>query len=290
MQLHRPRRSIGVALAAAAALLALCPSSPAGAEDPTDAATDPTGDPLTMVAIGDSQAAGPLVLNQNSWDCLRSDDNWPRVAADAVGAELTDVTCSGATTADLTDKRFGYIAPQLDAVAADTDIVTITIGANDLSLGTLVPSCFNPFPSPIGVSCKSWNKDTYDAQLVGVGERVAAAVDTVHAKAPAARVFLVSYYQYWGKTGCYPVDPVWSVDAVWIQSIFDRLNAKLASVAAGHGATYVDLSGPSKDHGVCAPIGQKWVEGLLPTSDAAPYHPNRLGYEHGGAIVAAAIR
>ncbi|KAA1421665.1 SGNH/GDSL hydrolase family protein [Nocardioides humilatus] len=278
MKPNRTRWSIGAALAAAAALLVATPTTAAQAEDP-----------LTMVAIGDSQAAGPLITSQNSWDCLRSDANWPHVAAQQLGASLTDVTCSGATTSDLTGKRFGYMAPQLDAVHADTDIVTVTIGANDLNLGTLVPSCMNPLPSPFGVSCKTWNADTYDAQLVGVGTRVAAAVQAIHQKAPAARVFLVGYYQYWGKSGCYPIDPIWSVDAAWLQSIFDRLNAKLATVAAANQATYVDLSTPSKDHGVCASQSQKWVEGLFPTSDAAPYHPNRAGMAAGGAIVAAAI-
>lgn len=278
MQRTRTRWTAVAALAAAAALTLAAPPTAADAEDP-----------LTMVALGDSQAAGPLITSQNSWDCLRSDANWPHVAARLVGAALTDVTCSGATTADLTGRRFGYLAPQLDAVKADTDVVTVTIGANDLSLGTLVPSCMNPFPAPFGVSCKTWNADTYDAQLVGVGERVAAAVQTIHQKAPAARVFLVGYYQYWGTSGCYPVDPIWSVDAAWLQSIFDRLNAKLAAVAAANGASYVDLSTPSKDHGVCASLSQKWVEGLVPTSDAAPYHPNRAGNAAGGAIVAAAI-
>lgn len=268
---------IGTILAAVSALLAVVPTA-ADAEDPP-----------TMVAIGDSQAAGPLILNQNSWDCLRSDANWPSVAAETIGAELTDVTCSGATTSDLTNRRFGYIAPQLDAVQPDTDIVTVTIGANDLNLGVVVPSCMNPFPAPVGVPCTTWQPDTYDAQLVGVGERVAAALQAIHQKAPGAEVYVVGYYHYWGRTGCYPVDPIWSVDAAWLQSIFDRLNARLANVAAANGATYVDLAGPSKDHGVCAPIGEKWVEGLIPTSDAAPYHPNRLGMQHGGAVVAQAI-
>lgn len=278
MQGTHKRWRISVTLAAAAALLVAAPTTAEAEEDP-----------LTMVALGDSQAAGPLIFNQNSWDCLRSDDNWPHVAAEQLGATLTDVTCSGATTADLTSKRFDYIAPQLDAVQADTDIVTMTIGANDLSLGTLVPSCFNPLPQPFGVSCQSWHKDTYDARLVSVGDKVAAAVAAIHQKAPSAQVFLVGYFQYWGKTGCYPIDPIWSVDAAWLQSVFDRLNATLASLAAANQATYVDLAGPSKDHGVCAAISQKWVEGLFPTSDAAPYHPNRLGMQHGGAIVADAI-
>ncbi|WP_374220812.1 GDSL-type esterase/lipase family protein [Pimelobacter simplex] len=121
------------------------------------------------------------------------------------------------------------------------------------------------------------------------GSKIAAAVQAIHAKAPSAEVHLVSYYTYWGTTGCYPVDPIWSVDARWLQSIFDRLNAELAQVAAVNGAGYVDLATPSREHGVCAPIAQKWVEGLIPTSPAAPYHPNALGYREGGALVASAI-
>lgn len=246
-------------------------------------------DGLTMVALGDSQAAGPLVTSQNSWDCLRSDDNWPAVAARTIGATLTDVTCSGATTSDLTGRRFGYIAPQLDAVKPDTDIVTITIGANDLNLGVLVPSCMQPLPAPFGVACSSYQPDTYSRQIEAVGTRIAAAVQSVHTRAPGAEVHLVSYYTYWGTSGCYPIDPIWSVDAKWLQGIFDRLNAKLAAVAASNGASYVDLATPSRDHGVCAPVASKWVEGFVPTSQAAPYHPNALGYREGGAIVAAAL-
>lgn len=246
-------------------------------------------DDLTMVAIGDSQAAGPLVTTQNSWDCLRSDDNWPSVAARTIGATLTDVTCSGATTADLTGRRFGYMAPQLDAVEPDTDIVTITIGANDLNLGVLVPSCMQPLPAPFGIACSSYQRDTYSSQIDAVGTRVASAVQSVRTRAPGAKVYLVGYYTYWGTSGCYPIDPIWSVDAKWLQGIFDRLNAKLSAVASGNGATYVDLATPSRDHGVCAPIATKWVEGLIPTSVAAPYHPNALGNREGGAIVAAAL-
>jgi lysophospholipase L1-like esterase len=274
----RGRWIIAAAIAVLAPMFAIAPAT-----------AEPEA-PLTMVAIGDSQAAGPLITSQSSWDCLRSSDNWPSLAAQRLGAELTDVTCSGATTSDLTGKRFGYMAPQLDAVKPDTDIVTITIGANDLSLGTLVPSCFNLLPAPFGVSCKTWRSDTYDRQLVGVSDRVAAALQSIHQTAPDAAVYVVGYFHYWGKTGCYPIDPIWHVDAVWLQSIFDRLNATLATVAAANGASYVDLAGPSTNHGVCASISQKWVEGLVPTSDAAPYHPNRRGMQNGAAIVADAIK
>lgn len=274
------RRSLAAAATAVAGLLVL-PAGPAHAVDE-----------LTMVALGDSSAAAPLVGWQSSWDCLRSTTNWPALAARELGATLTDVTCSGATTADLTGKRFGYIPAQLDAVRADTDIVTIAIGANDLNLGATVPGCMNPLPEPAGVACTTWQPDNTDSQLAVVAPKVAAAVQAIHRKAPAAEVHLVSYMHYWSDGGCYPTDPIWDGDTVWLQSIFTRVNAMLRDVAAANGAGYVDLDGPSTGHGTCAdPLepGAKWVEGFVPTSQAAPYHPNQAGNTAAGHLVAAAI-
>lgn len=277
----RPARLALAVSATALGSLAALPATPAQA----------TGE-LSMVALGDSSAAAPLVGWQSSWDCLRSSSNWPALAAQELGATLTDVTCSGATTADLTGRRFGYIPAQLDAVKADTDIVTIAIGANDLNLGATVPSCMNPLPEPAGVACTTWQQDNTDSQLAVVAPKIAAAVQKIHQKAPAAQVYLVSYMHYWDDGGCYPTDPIWDGDTVWLQSIFTRVNTTLRNVAQANGATYVDLDTPSTGHGTCAdPLapGEKWVEGLVPTSQAMSYHPNQAGNTAAGHLVAAAI-
>lgn len=278
--LGRPGRLSGLAAAAILSGISLI-GTPAQAADP-----------LTMVALGDSSAAGPLVGAQDSLECLRSTSNWPAIAARTVGAQLTDVTCSGAVAGDLNSKRFGFIAPQLDAVKPDTDIVTLAIGANDIDLGGTVIGCIQPFPVPFGVSCKSRmtaGGDTTDRQLAAVAPKIADAIQQIRAKAPAAEVYLVGYLRYWDATGCYPLDRIWSVDAKWLQSIFDRTNAMLRTTAAANGATYIDIATPSSGHGVCAGYADKWVEGLIPTSPAAPYHPNQKGMNAAGAVVAAAI-
>ncbi|MFI5627162.1 SGNH/GDSL hydrolase family protein [Nocardioides sp. NPDC051685] len=280
------RRGAALLGAGAAMVMLVIGPGPEGAE-PASAAGS-----LKMVALGDSSAAGPLVGTQNSVDCLRSGSNWPAIAARALGAQLTDVTCSGATTADLTGKRFGYIAPQLDAVTSDTDIVTLAIGANDINMGGTVLGCTQPLPEPLGVSCKSWmtaGGDTTDSQLAAVRPKIVDAVGRIHAKAPGATVHLVGYLRYWDETGCYPTDPIWAVDAEWLQSIFDRTNAMIRQAAAESGATYIDIATPSAGHGVCAPYASKWVEGLVPTSVAAPYHPNQSGMDAAGAVIASAI-
>ncbi|MFJ7497309.1 hypothetical protein ACIQZB_40545 [Streptomyces sp. NPDC097727] len=52
--------------------------------------------------LGDSYASAPLVPDRVDTDCLRSSNNYPSLVAPSSGATLTDVTCSGATTAEMT--------------------------------------------------------------------------------------------------------------------------------------------------------------------------------------------
>ena len=256
------------------------------------ASAEPDGG-LSYVALGDSSAAGPLILPQVDVPCLRSSRNWPAVAAAQLGAVLTDVTCSGATTADLAGRQFGFVPPQFDALTPDTDLVTLAIGANDIDLGTVVPSCVRLYPQTPGLSCRAQytagGQDRLAARIEQAAPDVAAVLARIHLRSPAAKVYVVSYGTYFKPGGCWPNDPIWPVDADYLQGTFDRLHAMLARQAAANGAGFIDLRTPSADHGVCASGGHKWLEGLLPTSAAAPYHPNATGMAKSGALVATAV-
>ncbi|WP_137233400.1 hypothetical protein [Streptomyces sp. BPSDS2] len=62
----------------------------------------------------------------------------------------------------------GQDRPQYDALSADTDLVSITIGANDAELFRLPNTCVNLLPEPLGTSC--------EATITGPGtDRYAAA-------------------------------------------------------------------------------------------------------------------
>jgi lysophospholipase L1-like esterase len=281
------KRLILASLAAAAALAAsvvVASATPAGA----------AAVPLKYVALGDSSASGSGVPNQYDLLCTRSDHIWPHVAAAALGAQLTDVTCGGASLDDLSGRQFGVVGPQYDALRPDTDLVTIAIGANDIKMGTVVPSCLNLLPEPVGSSCKarytSGGTDQLATRITAMAPKLGAALDEIHHRSPKARIFVVSYATYYRPGGCWPADPVWGVDADYIQATFDRLHDTQRATAAAHGASYVDIRTPSATHSLCEPIGQKWLEGLLPTSIAVPYHPNTTGLAKAGATVATAVR
>ncbi|HEX6696055.1 MAG TPA: GDSL-type esterase/lipase family protein, partial [Solirubrobacteraceae bacterium] len=106
--------------------------------------------------LGDSYAAGPLIPNQqlDPLGCLRSDHNLAHLAAATLGRSLADASCSGATTADMTapqDVTPGPAnPPQLDALTADTQIVTLQIGGNDIGFTSILENCAtaNPFAHP----------------------------------------------------------------------------------------------------------------------------------------------
>ena len=126
--MNRTVRLLGSTLAAT---LALAPGAIAAA----------AVEPGPYVALGDSYTAGPLVPNQTGHPggCERSDHNYPSLLAERLGVRtFVDVTCSGASTADVThvQRTFGEarIPPQVRQVTRKTDLVTIGIGGNDLKL------------------------------------------------------------------------------------------------------------------------------------------------------------
>ena len=64
----------------------------------------------------------------------------------------------------------------------------------------------------------------------------------------------------------------------------------LAAQADEAGARYVDTYHSSIGHDVCTLPGTKWVEGLVPTAPAAPFHPNSLGMRNSASRVLATLR
>ncbi|CAM5308712.1 hypothetical protein STENM327S_06087 [Streptomyces tendae] len=120
MPKHALRRVMSATAAAGALALGL-----------TDATAHATPATLDYVALGDSYSAGSGVLPVDPTNllCLRSTANYPHVIAATTGAHLKDVTCGAAQTAHFSQAQYPGVAPQLDALDAGTDLVTLTIAA-----------------------------------------------------------------------------------------------------------------------------------------------------------------
>jgi len=250
------------------------------------------------VGLGDSYAAGPLIPSQelNPLGCLRSDHNFAHLAAAQLGQSLRDVSCSGATTDDMSaaqDVTPGPNPPQFDALTAATRTVTLQIGGNDIGFTEIIENC--AAPTPFGHPCQDKyvvnGRDTLADRIAAAAPKVAAVIQGIHARSPQARVFVVDYAAILPETGsgCWPTVPLAWADVPYLRSVQRNLNAMLGEQAAANGATLVDGYAASIGHDACKPSSTKWVEPLVPTHAAAPFHPNARGEAGIADAVAAAV-
>jgi lysophospholipase L1-like esterase len=266
----RVRRLLACVLGAVLALALIAPASQAS---------------LRYVALGDSYSAASGVLPLDLFappQCLRSTSSYPHVIAAATGAQLKDVTCGAAEIGDYFEAQYPGVAPQLDALKADTQLVTMTIGGNDsnvfietiLACGTAGLTTLgqgSPCKDRYGSSFEETIEDTTYPSLV-------RALGAVRTRAPAARVAILGYpWILPASGGCFTKMPVAAGDVPYVRGIQATLNDAVRRAAAATAATYVNLNTVSEGHDACQPLGVRWVEPVLQGTNPVIVHPNALG-------------
>ncbi len=267
---------------------------------PVRAATGSLAGPF--VALGDSYAAGDLIPVSPSGipaGCLRSTHDYGADAAAALGLAYVNATCTGATTADMTAPQhvtLGTNAPQFSYLARDDSVVTLTIGGDDIGFLGILETCVKlSVTDLIGDPCRRhYTAGGTDTLLAGIGAtapKVAAVLQGIHLRAPNARVLLVGYPDILPDTGdgCWPMVPLAIGDVPYLRGLEISLNQMLARVAAANGATFVDTYQATIGHDACASASVKDVEGLVPSSPAYPFHPNRRGEQVMANLVLAVL-
>jgi hypothetical protein len=251
----------------------------------------------TYTALGDSYASGPLIPNQSlsPLGCLRSDHNYAHLTASALGLSLTDVSCSGATTNDMTEAQNvepGPNPPQFNGLSAGTNDVSVTIGGNDIGFSEIIESCitYNPFSSPCKEKYDAGGHDQLAERINNAAPKIAAVLQGIHAHSPNARVFLVNYPDILPTgSGCWPTVPLSFSDVPYLHATEEHLNSMLANEAAANNATIVNWYGASIGHDSCKSSSTRWVEPLIPGELAYPVHPNKAGMAGGAVALEAAI-
>ncbi len=287
--------------------LAGCGSDqPSTAAGPTSAAPRASADAESIrryVALGDSYTAAPYVyLTDVANGCLRSSGNYPALLATKleVGKHV-DVSCSGATSKDLTDRQQTFrsqsVPPQLSAVTRDTDLVTLGIGGNDDGLfGSLVGTCpiSGPkgglFTAPKGVRCGQVDVASASAAVRRIGKLIRNDLTEVHRRAPDATVVLVGYPRIVtpGRT-CPKALPVAQRDTIALDAVTRSLSQVMRTSAERTKSVFVDLYASSKGHDACAGK-QAWVNGVhTDTNRAAALHPFAEEQRAVAALIAQAI-
>lgn len=261
---------------------------------------DGTADGI-YVALGSSFAAGPGIPPQVDRGALRSGRNYPSLLAEEVGLPLVDVSCSGATTAQLRHDRqqtlTGPVPPQITAVTARTALVTITAGGNDVGYlamlvsaglrGTLaarLPWLPTPVRRRLGYTVEVPPPEAF----AEVRASLTALVDDVRRRAPGARVVLVDYLTVLGTHATPETVPLTADQIAGGRQVAAGLAASFAGSATDAGADLVAVSAASEDHGVGAP--DPWIGGLamgLPgLGGLRAFHPTAAGMAAVATLVA----
>lgn len=268
------RRLIAVLFAALTAAGVLAWAGPVGASTA----------PLRYVALGDSYSAasGNVPPDPTSPACLRSTVNYPHDIAAALHAQLTDVTCGGAETSDYFTGQYPGVAPQLDAVQKNTQLITMTIGGNDsgVFLDSII-ECGAAGASTLGQGspCQDrYGSSFEDTIRTTTYPALVKTLKAVRAKAPNARVAILSYpWILPTSKGCFPQMPIATGDVPYLRHEQATLNDAVRRAAVATGATYVDLNGVSNGHDACQAPGVRWIEPVLFGTNPVIVHPNPLG-------------
>ncbi len=212
------------------------------------------------------------------------------------------LACSGAVTQNVRKGVNGGIpkaaftpdnVPQLDRVLAPpadwltSDLVTISIGGNDMGFATIATFCAknadcenDPFPTN---SSSTTLSAKIPALLSNTRGRVLATLSEIRGQAPNASVLLVGYphvvEQNCGRTALLRA-AFTAGERQFLRGVGDDLNATLASAAAEAGVHFVDPRAEFAGHNFCAAAqpGQDWINGVVvagPSSESL--HPNRRG-------------
>jgi len=266
-RLLRTARSATLTVVAALALVG-------GAAGAAAAGAAPAGGGQRVVydALGDSYASGYGVPPYAA--CGRSQSAYPVQLDGRHRVQLDDfVACAGATTVTLVS------GGQLAALDADTDLVTLTVGGNDVGWSTAVTACLGGTDAQCTGALA-----VVDARTTG---QLPALLDAVYAlvaaAAPDAHVVVTGYPRLFSpEFGAYlAASPA---ELAGLNAAADTLDAVISDASARAGFQYVDVRRRFDGHGANSP--DAWILG---PSDPGAFHPTAEGYRAYTAAVNSAL-
>lgn len=239
--------------------------------------------PLNYVALGDSRAAAPTYTSVLTGDgCGQTASSYPRVLAAKLGAQLIDKACTAAKTDNIltTPQRtlLASVPVQIDAVESNTDLVTVSIGGNDIGWSQFVDKCISKLP---GIDRKCRDDQTLQpaitSALTSLQPKVEDVLEAIKARAPHAKVVLVGHGGLYDTTGCAFQANYSNADGPVITGFFAQFNDALRTAADAQGVTFIDVDTPAQNgHDVCSG-SERWFNGDAPASLYQTRHPTPLG-------------
>jgi lysophospholipase L1-like esterase len=236
------------------------------------------------VALGSSMAAGPGIRPRAKGAPFlagRSARNYAHLVAERLGLDLVDVTYSGATTANVLSERQPGAAPQIEALDGTEDLITVTIGGNDVGYVPLLfaaglPGFVRALPLLGNRLTDQLDASARERALLEVAESLRTVGRSLRQRSPGARVLFVDYLTLLPPSGT-PAPPLSDVDADMGRHVADELARATAQAATDTGCGLVRAAARSVAHHAWS--DEPWTTGFgVPVPcRPAPLHPNAAG-------------
>ena len=251
-------------------------------------------DPPDYVALGDSYAAGTGTIPDGEEPAgQRTEDAYAPEIAEARNYDLEHVAYGGATTENVLEGQ-GEEGPQVDALSASTDVVTISIGGNDTGFSDVASECGNPLNSDEDCFERVDEAQAFiEDELPGRLDEVYTEIET---RAPEAEVIVVGYPRLWdedaGDDGNALPD-FSDEEREQLNATGDLLAVTIGEQAREYEFEYVDPRTTFEGHGVGS--DEEYLNGLsadwgnllggdAPVDDDS-FHPNEAGYDALGGLI-----
>ncbi|KAK8133816.1 hypothetical protein PG984_005828 [Apiospora sp. TS-2023a] len=162
--------------------------------------------PLSIASLGSSFAAGPGIPPVRDAKAGRSGANYARLLVARLNGHvaLTDLAVSGATLRNILDEpqvvdKHTTFAPQIEGLLADTDVVLVLGGGNDIGyIGGLFMDSFDAYWFlRVATYIYRWfcprepEKEQLDVEALAA--RYGEVLDAIHACVPGACVLVIEY-------------------------------------------------------------------------------------------------
>jgi lysophospholipase L1-like esterase len=231
--------------------------------------------PVRVDVLGDSYAAGYGVLP--STDCGRSSSSYGVLVDGRAGLVLDDlVACPRESSTSMVETG------QLDALDAGTDLVLLSVAANDVEWSKPAVACL--------LRSNAECADATATLTARISTELPTLLDQLHDKiaaaAPDAGVIVTGYPRlftprYGAMLNASPIEQKRVNDAT------DRLTAEMRAAADRHGFAFVDVTPRFAGHGMNAP--DWWIYPLRDEAgaiDRRAFHPTATGYDaYASAII-----
>ncbi len=261
------------------------------------AVADRNGDGvIKYVALGDSFSSGtgapPYDLLGG---CARSSNAYPFLFAKSIEAiaptEVESVACAGAKIRHITEPYGDKGPAQIAALDGSVDLVTLSIGGNDVGWTEAVIGC------SILEDCEEFaNQDGTDImsdRIKSIEPALTDAYNAVKAAAPNATIVVFGYAEFApltedAATEC-PAAAGWTRKEMdWVAREMAEINSVVKRAAAAAGVRYVEVGSADQGHELCTEDPYHNGYTLLPDPGSS-FHPNAKGYQAMAAVLSAAL-